>query len=428
MPLENNMINENYDKISSKSKLYRYLQQIEKEIDNKIYKCRLDLQEKLIIPSQKVKALLRTHIFSYILYEQTEQGEIKSYFQMRIQGKILPVLEKQNGGTYQKFSHFFQKIQILFSPLNQNRYQDIIWNNPNISNYNFSTSNTSTSNDTDGFDVKRPIEVKAPTKVKILFFLNYPNQEYKLSPMLAEILGINQETRPRILYHMWQYIKINSLQDNENPNIINNNKPLQKIFQCDKMDIVSLTSRLVDHIKPPDPVEVDFTINLNENYEDNQILQDFVVTIEDPHFNDILSLLSNTDKESLLFPIHVGNLNNVGNPGIVDNYVKQMNEYEKKTHSLIELLKKHKYKYDFYEAYAKDPIRFINNFIIQQNTLIRLVDKVSNFDSRSDYTSSQYYKDYDEVLREYVTSYLNKKGNANSSNNSGPNSSQQNIK
>ena len=226
---------------------------------------------------------------------------------------------------------------------------------------------------------------------------------------------------------MWQYIKINSLQDNENPNIINNNKPLQKIFQCDKMDIVSLTSRLVDHIKPPDPVEVDFTINLNENYEDNQILQDFVVTIEDPHFNDILSLLSNTDKESLLFPIHVNNMNNVGSGGIVDNYIKQMNEYDKKTHSLIELLKKHKYKYDFYEAYAKDPIRFINNFIIQQNTLIRLVDKVSIFDSRSDYTSSQYYKDYEEVLREYVTSYLNKKGNTNS-NNSAPNSSQQNIK
>ena len=119
------------------------------------------------------------------------------------------------------------------------------------------------------------------------------------------------------------------------------------------MDIVSLTSRLVDHIKPPDPVEVDFTINLNENYEDNQILQDFVVTIEDPHFNDILSLLSNTDKESLLFPIHVNNMNNVGSGGIVDNYIKQMNEYDKKAHSLIELLKKHLIT-DFLEVYYKD--------------------------------------------------------------------------
>ena len=135
-PMEPDLISEDYDKISSNAKLFRYLQQIEKEIDNKIFKSRLDLQEKLVIPSQKVKALLRTHICSYLLYESNDLGEIKTYFQMRIQGKIMPVLDHLPGGTYHKFTHYFQKIIIKFSSSNENKYQDIEWTNPNLSSYN----------------------------------------------------------------------------------------------------------------------------------------------------------------------------------------------------------------------------------------------------------------------------------------------------
>ena len=409
-PMETDLISEDYDKISSNAKLFRYLQQIEKEIDNKIFKSRLDLQEKLVIPSQKVKALLRTHICSYLLYESNDIGEIKTYFQMRIQGKVMAVLDQLPGGTYHKFTHYFQKIIIKFSSTNENKYQDIEWTNPNLSSYNSTIASVATSNDIDGFDIKRPLDIKSPVRMKIFFYLNYPNQEYKLKPALAELLGITQETRPRILYHMWQYIKINSLQDNESPNVIINNKPLQRIFLCEKMDITSLTARLVDQIQPPDPIDVDFTVNLNENLEENQILKDIVIPIEDPHFNDVLNLLSNIDNESLLFPNHI----NMNGTTPVDNYMKQIGEYDKKAASMIDLLKRHKYKYDFYEAYAKDPIRFINNFIIQQNTLIRMVDESSYLESRSEYTSSQYYKDYEEVLREYVNVYLEKKaGNSN---------------
>ena len=74
---------------------------------------------------------------------------------------------------------------------------------------------------------------------------------------------------------------------------------------------------------------------------------------------------------------------------------------------MINILNKHKYRYDYYEAYAKDPIKFINNFIIQQNELIKIVDENSLVESRNDYFSSQYCKDYEEVIREYVDKYLN---------------------
>lgn len=406
IPTESQKINEDLDKILPKTKLFHYLQQTEKEIDERIYKARLNFQEKLTMPSTKVKALLRIHIYSYCDHDPHTN---KNYFFLRIQGKPMPVLPNIPGGTFQKFSHYFQRIEIHFDKENINKYQDIQWENPKIHGNQFSTLNV--VNEVDGFEVKKDLKDLSPIKAKILLYVNYPIQEYKLKEPLAQLLDIQQDTRPRLLYHIWQYIKINSLQDNENPNIIINNKQLAKLFRCEKMDISTLTSRLNEYIEQqPEPIKIDFIINLNDETTKNEVLKDIVITMEDPHFNDILNLLSTSENESLLFPKHVSTINTMNNTGnLVDDYITKMNETDKMINSLIEFLKKHKYHYDFYEAYSKDPIKFIHNFIIQQNTLIRLADESLINDTRLDYTSSQYYKDYEEVIREYVDKYLNKK-------------------
>lgn len=384
-------LSDEYDNIIPNAKLFHRLQEAEKEIDEQIYKARLDLQELLIMPTPKVKGLLRTHIFAYVLKEEPNS------WVMRIQGKVMPLLELQPGGTFQKFTHFFQKIVIKF---NSDQYQDIEWKR--------------SATDSDGFEIKRPFDIDkcTPIQMKIYFHLNYPAQEFKLSEPLAMILGFSQESRPRILYHMWQYIKINSLQDKDNPNLIILNKHLQKIFNSDKTYIVSLTSKLVEHIKQPDPIVLDFTITLSEDCDSNQILHDIIVTAEDPHFADILSFLSNSESDSLLFPKSFIPVNkdtlNASQSSFVEEFNKKSLKCDKMITLMLEILKKHKYQYDYYDAYAKDPIKFINNFIIQQNALIKMVDDSSITESRLDYTSSQYYKDNEEVIREYVDNYLAK--------------------
>ena len=364
--------------------MYRYLQQTEKEIDNQIYKARLNIQEKLIKPSQKVKALLRTHIYSYITKEQTSENETSLLFKLRLQGKVLPILDSQVGGFYHRFTYYFQKIKIVFE---NKQYDNIEWKN-------------NSTQLKDGIEITRKLNEEQPINLIIYLYLNYPCLEYKLKDELSELLGIKQETRPYILYHMWQYIKINSLQDNDNPNYIITNEPLQKIFKVPKIEISKLTSYLVDHIQEPDPITIPFTINLNENYLDNQILQDIIITIEDPHFKDIFNLLSHNEKESLLFPMHIGNRNK--NESVVDNYFYKMGEYDKRMDTLIEMMKKHKYQHDFYEAYIKDPIKFINNFIIQQNTLVKMLD-VSNF---PDFKMEIYSPEYEEAFRDFIDNEL----------------------
>jgi SWI/SNF-related matrix-associated actin-dependent regulator of chromatin subfamily D len=386
-----------------------------------MYKTRLDIQENLIMPTPKVKALLRTHIFSYFanpipssiddsmfIEESGLEKNLETYSSknqtwiLRIQGKIMPVLESQPGGFFRKFSYFFHKIQIKFDSENSTMYSDIEWTR-------------SSGTDTDGFEIKRECRLNETIKIKILFFLNSYTQECKVSDELANIIGITQETRPKILFHLWQYIKMNSLQDNDNPNIIINNKELRTLFKCDKMDITSLYPRLADYIRPLDPLEIEYEIKPIDDWTSNQKLFDFVVNIDDPHFLDISNFLSNIDNESLLFPKNLFFYKNENQQKTdklqtnTEKFYNKIQEIDRSMSDLNEKLKKHKYKYEFYEAFSKDPVKFVNNFTTQQSSLLKIMKEESSIiDARWDYNSANYYKDYEEVLREYVDSYLNR--------------------
>jgi chromatin remodeling complex protein RSC6 len=363
-----------------------------------MFKTRLDIQENLIMPTPKVKALLRTQIFGFFqksedaMVVDEEEGEegvedviSNNNWVLRIQGKINPITNDKKSGFYRKFSYFFHKVQIKFDPSNSEQYQDIEW---------VRQSNA----DTDGFEIKRPMgETTGTLRLKIFFYLNSYLQEYKLSDELAELLGITQANRSYLLNQIWQYIKINSLQDLENPNIILNNKDLRDIFKCEKMDISSLIPRLLEHLKPCEPIEINYEIS--ENTEEK--LYDIVVTIDDPHFLDISNFLSNSENESILFPkslfFHKSDQkSDKYQQTFTENFYNKLQEYDRNISDLMEKFKKHKYKFDFYDMYAKDPIKFINNFMIQQNSLLKIMKEESSIiDARWDYHSSQYYKDYE---------------------------------
>ena len=444
-------IDEEFDKTIPKNKILRNLIQFEKKMDEKIYKTRLDIQEQLLRPKNMIKAILRTHIFAF---SKDDENSDETNFILNIQGRIIDNDDKK----YRKFSHYFRKIQIKFD---EEIYPDIEWENPsyqignnmgmsnnamnninnnsnininqmgqsdintnkinntNINNVNPNMNNINNMNikkeketDVDGFSIKRPAK-EENMKIKILFYLSYHIQEFNLDSQLSELLGIKHGTRPQILYHLWQYIKLNSLQDNENPKIVINNKQLSKIFNCEKMDISSLTSRLSDHLKIPPPIEIEFLIHeLSEDYSKNQILKDIELTIDDPYCNNLLGFLSHANEESLLFPKRFFPASNPGTGDLGNNfgkYLEKINEIEKQYSSYMNIMKRHKYYYDFFDAYEKDPILFIDNFMIQQNELIKRISDQTTSIVRADYNSSQYYKDYEEVVRDNVEKYLNKK-------------------
>ena len=441
-PLE---LDEELDKIVPKNKILRKLTEFEKKIDEKIFKTRLDIQEQILRPKNIIKAILRTHIFAYS--KDDEKSDETNFF-LRIQGRIIDNNKNDiNANKYMKFTHYFRKIVIKFD---EEVYTDIEWENPIYKNNNYlqqqNNLNTNNFNNTninqinlnnkanninvnnnsnennkdekdieyDGIFIKRPAK-EENMKLKILFYLSYHIQEFILMPKLSEILGISQGTRPQILYHLWQYIKLNSLQDNENPKIVINNKQLTQIFGCEKMEISSLTSRLCNHLKTPPPLEINFNIHdLNEDYSKNQILKDIEITIDDPFCNNLLGFLSSANEESLLFPkrYYPSSSSSSGQGNNFEKYLSKINDIEKQYTTFMSIMKRHKYYYDFFDAYENDPILFIDNFMIQQNELIKKINEQVFSISRADYNSSQYYKDYEEVVRDYVDKFLGKKRQA----------------
>lgn len=119
------------NEIDSTYLIFEKLILLEKEIDDKMYKTRLDIQENLIKPTPKKKTLLKLQIYSYI--EAGNEHENKNFWVLRIQGKVVNLQEgiRENddmspeyaegepedslkGGFFRKFSYFFDKIQIKF--------------------------------------------------------------------------------------------------------------------------------------------------------------------------------------------------------------------------------------------------------------------------------------------------------------------------
>ena len=62
----------------------------------------------------------------------------------------------------------------------------------------------------DGFEVKR--KGNEELNCKLLLFLDYVPERFRLSPALSSILSLHTETRPRIIMTLWQYIKLHKLQ------------------------------------------------------------------------------------------------------------------------------------------------------------------------------------------------------------------------
>lgn len=52
---------------------------------------------------------------------------------------------------------------------------------------------------------------------------------------------------------------------------------------------------------------------------------------------------------------------------------QNLKKYDKQSVDLIEQINRHKFKRDCYEAYEKNPELFIENLILQQNQLLKVI-------------------------------------------------------
>ena len=223
--------------------MYQSLVDFEKRLDATIMRKRLDAQELLRRPMKvrlvfniffhalmprcpQMKRTLRIFVsnlaasqsWSNEVITSGEGGDGIPSWTLKIEGRLL---DAPNSGwkkpAQRKFSSFVSRVivELQRDPEVFPQGNLIEWRRP----VDFA--------DTDGFEVKRAGD--AEVKCRIHLFLDHRPVKYALQGGLAELLGMQIESRPTILMALWQYIKTNRLQSAEDRMVIKLDAPLQKV-------------------------------------------------------------------------------------------------------------------------------------------------------------------------------------------------------
>jgi SWI/SNF-related matrix-associated actin-dependent regulator of chromatin subfamily D len=187
-----------------------------------------NLEEMLIHPSSKVKTMMTLHIFN-VHYNQSNQFTLSREdvkvpaWKLVVQGKIRVSDKEQDKeeamaiSPYLKMTRFVKKIEIMFNK-DQVDYPSLEWNRET---YNKELG------EKDGIEILR--EGNKELDLNILIQINYSPKQYKVRPELYSVIGIKQCTRLQAISALWEYIKINRLQDQQDRQVVNCNKELQAV-------------------------------------------------------------------------------------------------------------------------------------------------------------------------------------------------------
>ncbi|KAJ1344727.1 hypothetical protein BSLG_000250 [Batrachochytrium salamandrivorans] len=82
------------------------------------------------------------------------------------------------------------------------------------------------------------------------------NRSHKLSDVMADLLGVDELSRPKIVKELWVYIKQHALQDPANKRIILCDAKMKRVFGVDRLDMFQMSKGIGSHLtKAPKPIK-----------------------------------------------------------------------------------------------------------------------------------------------------------------------------
>ncbi|KAJ8750172.1 hypothetical protein K2173_014087 [Erythroxylum novogranatense] len=331
------------DRVASilpESALYTQLLEFETRVDAALTRKKVDIQESLKSPPS-VQKTLRIYIFN------TFANQIKTIpskptadpptWTLKIVGRILedgvdpdqPGAVQKYNPMYLKFSSFFKRVTIS---LDQRLYPDnhvIIW------------EQARSPAPQEGFEVKRKGDKEFTANIRLE--MNYVPEKFKLSPALMEVLGIEVDTRPRIIAAIWHYVKARKLQNPDDPTFFSCDAPLQKVFGEAKMKFTMVSQRISPHLFPPQPVLLEHKIKLSGNSPAGTACYDVVVDVPFPIQRDLSALLANAEKS------------------------KEIDTCDEAICNAIRKIHEHRRRRAFFLGFSQSPVEFINALIESQS-------------------------------------------------------------
>ncbi|XP_074275297.1 SWI/SNF complex component SNF12 homolog [Silene latifolia] len=373
-PQEKNL-SERVARILPESDLYTQLLEFESRVDAALTRKKVDIQEALRNPPC-VQKTLRIYVFNTFA-SQTQSipkgNADPPTWTLKIIGRILEdgldpeqaALMRANP-LYPKFSTFFKRVTIA---LDQRLYPEnhmIVW------------ENSRSAAPVEGFEVKRKGDKELG--VNIQFDMNYMPEKFKLSPALTDLLGIEAETRPRIIAAIWHYVKARKLQNPNDPTFFNCDAQLQKVFGEDKMKFTMVSQKISNHLSRPPPIEVQHQIKLSGNAPVGNACYDVLVDIPLPIQRELSMLLASTEK------------------------AKEIEACDEAICGAIRKIHEHRKRRAFFLGFSQSPVEFVNALLDSQGRDLKHVSGEANRSAdkerRSDFFNQPWVED--AVIR-YLT-------------------------
>ncbi|KDP38218.1 hypothetical protein JCGZ_04861 [Jatropha curcas] len=370
--------------ILPESALYTQLLEFEARVDAALVRKKVDIQEALKNPPC-VQKTLRIYVFNTFANQtrtipKKPNAEPPSWT-LKIVGRILedgidpdqPGVVQKSNPLYPKFSSFFKRVTIM---LDQRLYPDnhmIVW------------EHSRTPAPHEGFEVKRKGDKEFTVTIRLEMY--YAPEKYKLSPALMEVLGIEVDTRPRIIAAIWHYVKARKLQNPEDPSFFNCDPPLQKVFGEAKMKFTMVSQKISQHLAPPQPIVLEHKIKLSGNSPAGTACYDVVVDVPFPIQRELSALLANAEKN------------------------KEIDTCDEAICAAIRKIHEHRRRRAFFLGFSQSPVEFINALIESQSKDLKLVageaSRSAEKERRADFFNQPWVED--AVIR-----YLNRKPTAGS--------------
>ncbi|KRZ44026.1 SWI/SNF-related matrix-associated actin-dependent regulator of chromatin subfamily D member 1 [Trichinella pseudospiralis] len=377
-------------KFVPEAKAYADLLAFEQKLDMVISRKRANIQEALKRPL-KIKRKLRifvSHTFiSGKAMENEEESSCFSQWELRVEGRLLEDLmptgslaqmPEANRHSKRKFSSFFKNLIIeLDKELYGPDSHLVEWHR------------TAQTTETDGFQVKRPGDQNV--KCTILLLLDYQPMKYKLDPRLGRLLGVHTDTRIGILEALWQYIVQHKLQDHHERDLINFDRYLEQIFQCQRLRFMEIPQRLNPLLQPPDPIIIHHIITVDGNESQRCKCYDVDVEIDDPCRAVMMQFLQSQQSQ------------------------QEICAFDAKIFETVDQIKQLKLQRDFFLRFAEDPQGFLQHWLLSEcKDLKNMHNQVSQpeADRRSEFYDQIWMKE--AVKRFLHTAVLQKKQEADS--------------
>lgn len=332
--------------ILPESPLYTQLLEFEARTNAALARKKIDIQEALKNPPS-IQKVLRIYVFNTFANQvravSQQQNAEPPTWTLKIVGRILddgvdpdqPGAAQKQNPIYPKFSSFFKRVSIS---LDQRLYPEnsiILWE----------SARSPVAHE--GFEVKRKGDKEFTATIRLE--MNYSPEKYKLSPALTDLLGIEVDTRPRIIAAVWHYVKARKLQNPDDPSFFNCDTPLIKVFGEAKMKFTMVSQKITPHLAPPQPIHLEHKVKLSGSSPAGTACYDVLVDVPFPIQRELSALLANVEKN------------------------KEIDACDEAIHSAIRKIHEHRKRRAFFLGFSQSPVEFINALIESQGKDLKIV-------------------------------------------------------